>query len=162
MKPIVATPLTAESFEFFGNVFDISSLKGSAFATGTFDATSEAKLPVLQIVTVETIAPELTIRQLETHPYSSQTFLALDQAASLIVVCKPGADGRPDVSTLQAFISAPHQIVTYRRNVLHHKLTPLKVPASFAMTMCHTGVGGDTVLHDLPEAITLDVNAAAR
>lgn len=157
MISITAKPLTSEAFRPFGEVFDTSSLGGAAFVNGTFDATKDAKLPVMQMVRVETVVSELTVSQLETHPFSSQTFLSLDQASSLVVVCEPDAVGLADVSTLQAFVAAPHQIVTYNRNVLHHKLTPLNALATFAMTMCQTGQGGDTVLHPLPEAVAIKI-----
>lgn len=161
MNRVIANPLTKEDFAPFGEVFDTSQFNGSAFVQETFIATDDAKRPVMQMVRVENVAQELTIRQLETHPFSSQTFLALDQCASLVIVCEPDASGRPDVATLRAFVAAPHQVVTYRRNVLHHKLTPLKAPATFAMTMCQTGVGADTIMHDLPQAVTIDIASAS-
>jgi ureidoglycolate lyase len=93
---------------------------------------------------------------LESHPFSAQTFLPLDMSPSIAVVCLRDADGKPDLSTLEAFIVQPDQIVTYKRNTLHHKLTPLSVPASFAMSMSQTGCGGDTIFHDLPVLVEIE------
>lgn len=75
MNRVIAKPLTKEDFAPFGEVFDTSQFNGSAFVQETFIATDDAKRPVLQMVRIENVAQELTIRQLETHPFPRRRFL---------------------------------------------------------------------------------------
>jgi len=156
MTTLIAAPLTAEAFRPFGTVSDLSELSGLLPVPAAYAATGTATEPVLQLVRIEAVPQPLTIAGLEFHPHSAQTFLALDQAPSLIVVCDRGADGGPDPATLRAFVAQPTQIVTYRRGTLHHRLTPLRAPALFAMTMMHAAAG-DTVLVDLPEPVGVSI-----
>lgn len=161
MKPVVARPLTAEAFAPFGSVADISSLDQLVSLTHAYEGTSDAKAPVLQLVQAKAMSGAPVISQMEIHPFSSQTFLPLDQSPSLVVVCEAGEDGMPDESTLQAFLAGPMQIVTYRHGVMHHRLTPLAPSGRFAMTMWQTGSGGDTVLYPLQTPVSVDMSNIA-
>ncbi|MDI6029267.1 ureidoglycolate lyase [Corticibacterium sp. UT-5YL-CI-8] len=154
MKSQLAAPLTEEAFLPFGTVSEMSDLSGLLSIQSAYEASGAATEPVLQLVKIESIPQPLTISRLEIHPHSAQTFLALGMAPSLVVVCKPDAEGEPDLATVRAFVARPTQVVTYNRGVLHHRLTPLKTPAVFAMTMMHSS-DGDTVVYDLHEPITV-------
>lgn len=156
MTRVLATPLTAEAFAPYGHVSDVAGLSGLLPVASAFDAAVEAQLPVLQLVGVTSVPDEIVLNRLEVHPFSAQNFLALDMAASIVVVCDSAADGSPDVATLKAFIAQPNQVVTYKAGVWHHKLTPLKAPSAFAMTMRHTGKSDDTVLVDLAVPVVVD------
>ena len=158
MKTLHPLPLTAEAFAPFGTVTEMPAETGTngiaAHAVSrAFLATERAPEPVLNLVRVEAIPKLLVVTQLEIHPHSGQSFLALDGAPSLIVVCQPDAQGRPDPEALLAFIARSDQVVTYDRGVLHHRLTPLRAAASFAMAMRQTGRGEDTVLLDLSDPV---------
>ncbi|CDZ64928.1 ureidoglycolate lyase [Neorhizobium galegae] len=154
MRSLLTAPLTAEAFRPFGTVCDVSDLSGLLPLPSAYEAIGAAVKPVLQVVKVESVPRQLTITRLEKHPYSAQTFLPLNMSPSLIVVCETGADGEPNLTTLKAFVAQPTQIVTYNRGVLHHRLTPLKASADFAMTMM-SSADGDTVLYDLSTPITV-------
>lgn len=157
LRPV---PLTAATFAPFGTVTELPDDAGHGFSLTierAFQADDAAPCPVVNLVQIETVPAPLMISQLEIHPHSSQSFLALDGAPSLIVVCQPRADGQPDPATLQAFIASPQQVVTYDRGVLHHRLTPLRHPARFAMAMRQTGQGGDTILLNLPNPVTVEI-----
>ena len=153
MISIVPQPLTQETFAPYGLVSGLTAA-GSLLVEGAFEATEDAQQPVLQIVKIASPQQTVVIKQLEAHPFSAQTFLPLDMAPSLIVVCDWNGTEGPDVATLRAFIAQPDQIVTYHRGVLHHKITPLAPVAIFAMAMRQTGCGGDTVLYELDKLVS--------
>lgn len=65
-----------------------------------------------------------SIRVLEKHPYSSQTFLPMgcssEEFGYLVVVALENAETKePDVSTLRAFLCKGNQAVTYGAGVWH-------------------------------------------
>lgn len=155
MISLTPQPLTQETFAPYGLVSGLESA-GSLVIEGAFDATEDAQKPVLQIVKIESAQQTVVITQLEAHPFSAQTFLPLDMAPSLIVVCDWNGTEGPDVATLKAFIAQPDQIVTYHRGVLHHRITPLAPLATFAMAMRQTNRGDDTVLYALGEPVSID------
>lgn len=154
MISIVPQPLTQETFAPYGLVSGLTGA-GSLLIEGAFEATEDAQQPVLQIVKIASPQQTVVIKQLEAHPFSAQTFLPLDMAPSLIVVCDWNGTEGPDVATLRAFIAQPDQTVTYHRGVLHHKITPLAPLATFAMAMRQTGRGGDTVLYELDKLVSV-------
>ena len=157
MISIVPQLLTQETFAPYGLVSGLTAA-GSLLVEGAFEATEDAQQPVLQIVKIASPQQTVVVKQLEAHPFSAQTFLPLDMAPSLIVVCDWNGTEGPDVATLRAFIAQPDQIVTYHRGVLHHKITPLEPVATFAMAMRQTGRGGDTVLYELGELVSIDLD----
>jgi ureidoglycolate lyase len=159
MISIVPRPLTQDTFAAYGLVSGLTAA-GSMLIDGAFEATEDAQQPVLQIVKIASPLQSVVIKQLEAHPFSAQTFLPLDMAPSLIVVCDWNGNKGPDVATLKAFIAQPDQIVTYHRGVLHHKVTPLAPLATFAMAMRQTGRGGDTVLYELSEPLSINLDVS--
>ncbi len=161
MQPVIARPLTTEAFAPFGSVTDISSLDRLVSVTQAYEGTGEATVPVLQLVQAAALPGSPVISQMEIHPFSSQTFLPLDQSPSLVVVCLADRHGAPDESTFQAFVAGPDQIVTYRYGVLHHRLTPLAPSGRFAMTMWQTGRGGDTTLFPLRQPFSVDISGVS-
>ncbi|GGB04504.1 putative ureidoglycolate lyase [Brucella endophytica] len=150
MRVITATPLSAEAFAPFGTVTQIPHATGLVSVDQAYDATSDAQIPVFQLMRTVTGPQPVAVRQLEQHPFSAQTFVTLSGASSVIIVCETGPSG-PEEATARAFVCAPTQAVTYAKAVWHHRLTPLGDNAVFSMTMMHTGTGGDTVLQDLVE-----------
>ncbi|SCU94671.1 LANO_0E07624g1_1 [Lachancea nothofagi CBS 11611] len=66
---------------------------------------------------------EHSIKVLEKHPFSSQTFVPMgrcaDNLAYLVVVALPDNQGGPDLSTLKAFTCKGSQAVTYGAGVWH-------------------------------------------
>jgi ureidoglycolate lyase len=154
MRKIMATALTPEAFEPFGTVTQIPPVAGLASVATAYDATPDAQIPVFQLVRTVATPQPIIIRQLEKHPFSAQTFVSLNGANSVIVVCETGPSG-PDVGTAVAFVCTPDQVVTYGQDVWHHRVTSLADAAAFSMTMMHTGKGGDTILKDLAESFEI-------
>ena len=156
MNSLVVRPLSAESFAQFGTVTDLPAQGSATEIPAVFEATADASAPVVRVVQVTAARSPLTITGLESHPFSAQTFLTLNTARSLVVVCATNADGRPDPSTIQAFMARPDQIVTYGRGVWHHKVTPLLELGAYAMVMRQTGRGDDTTFFDLSTPCPID------
>lgn len=156
MSSLIVRPLSAESFARFGTVTELATLGSATDITAAFEAAADANAPVVRVVQVSAVITPLTITVLEKHPFSAQTFLTLNTAPSLVVVCASNADGRPDPATIQAFMARPDQIVTYGRGVWHHKVTPLLQPGAYAMVMQQTGRGDDTTLFGLPTPCLID------
>lgn len=138
-------PLTADAFKPFGEVTAMNNGSRRNPLPMAFERTAEAIEPRLWVSTVNSVsALPLTLRMLERHPYSAQSFLPID-SPYIVVVCHADEAGQPDVDTLQAFHATAEQGVTYARNVWHHGLTTLQAPARFVVSMSFTGTGGDDV-----------------
>ena len=145
LQTLVVRPLTAEAFQPFGAVTAMDDGSRRNPLPGAFERTAEAVEPRLWVATVTSAAAlPLTLRTLERHPHSAQTFLPID-APYLVVVCHSDQVGQPDLGTLQAFHATAQQGVTYARNVWHHGLTVLETPARFVVSMSFTGSGGDDI-----------------
>lgn len=148
-------PLTAEAFKPFGDVSDMDSGSRRNALGNAFERTAEAVEPRLWIATITSVqALPLTLRTLECHPHSAQSFLPIN-APYIVVVCHSHPTGQPDTDTLQAFRATAQQGVTYARNVWHHGLTVLEAPARFVVSMSFTGTGGDDIFVWLPFPILL-------
>ena len=145
LQALVVRPLTAEAFKPFGEVTAMNEGSRRNPLPSAFERTGEAIEPRLWVSTVTSAsALPLTLRTLECHPYSTQTFLPIN-APYLVVVCHSDEAGQPDMGTLQAFHATAEQGVTYARNVWHHGLTALESPARFVVSMSFTGTGGDDI-----------------
>jgi ureidoglycolate lyase len=157
MTSIVAAPLDPAAFAPFGTVSRAGPEPGAATIAGAFEGTAEAAIPILQLARIVAVEQPFTLRRLERHPFSAQSFVPLDGIAAIIVVAPSGPDGEPDLGRLKAFVAAGDQVVTYARGVWHQSLTPLSTPAAFAMVMRQTGRGDDTELRPLAEPVRIEM-----
>lgn len=73
-----------------------------------------------------------SIKVLEKHPFSSQTFLPMgrdrEDVSYLVVVALADESGEPDLSTLEAFTCKGTQAVTYGAGVWHAPMIVLGEP----------------------------------
>ena len=92
---------------------------------------------------------------LERHPYSSQTFIPLDNTPYLVVVAPDDAQGEPDLERLRAFVASGSQGVCYR-TVWHQGVR--RAPAQFAVTMTLTGAGDDDVFWKVPDSVSIAID----
>jgi ureidoglycolate lyase len=146
VRQIALQALTVEAFAPFGQVTHLLSGERRNRIAGAYDRAAEANEPRLWIATVnQAVELPFTVRSLERHPYSAQSFMPIGGDDYLVVVCHAATDGRPDLSTLQAFKATSGQGVTYARNVWHHGLSVLTAPARFVVCMSFTEAGGDDV-----------------
>ena len=143
MRTVLAEPLDAQAFSPFGEVFGPPAQPGRAYFDGPLGDDRPAARPSLSVVHTLPAALPLRVTHLERHPFSSQSFVAMDGARWLVIVCPHAAGGGPDTAAVRAFIAAPGQGVTYRRDTWHHSLTVLERPAAHAILMWCDGTSGD-------------------
>ena len=97
---------------------------------------------------------------LESHPYSSQTFIPMQPSRCMVVVALADGNGEPDVGTLRAFVTAPGQGVCYRHAVWHYTFLSLDSANEVAVTLGTTGRNDDTLIVRLPDAIDVNISVA--
>jgi ureidoglycolate lyase len=89
--------------------------------------------------------PVVHVDLLERHPHSPQTFIPLGGVTrTLVVVAGSTAEGALDLSSLCAFICAPHQGVVYRVGVWHYAFTSIDGQADVAVILGRAHQGDDT------------------
>ncbi|KAL8280170.1 hypothetical protein RQP46_007500 [Phenoliferia psychrophenolica] len=83
------------------------------------------------------------VKVLERHEFSSQAFVPMGGGGGryLVLVAAPGADSKPDLSTLRAFIATNAQGISYHPNIWHHPIIALDATTDFACVVNETGVG---------------------
>ncbi|KAF9112717.1 Allantoicase [Mortierella sp. AM989] len=91
--------------------------------------------------------PEVGVKLLERHPYSSQIFVPMGgdgNGGFVVVVAKDRlSDGMPDLSTLKAFTVKNSQGVNYKPNVWHHPMVVTERPVTFLTITHESGVRKD-------------------
>jgi ureidoglycolate lyase len=102
------------------------------------------------------------ITQLERHPFSDQAFVPLRETRFLVVTCPDDENGAPELSKLNAFLTAPGQGVIYRRNVWHAPMAALTAPTEFFVTMGMTDKAANDEFVDLPTPLNIDLGGAER
>ena len=153
MKTIRALPLTAASFQSFGDVFEIPRDYGRTYVSDAL-ANGRASLSVTRVRPLA--EPTLVAIKMERHEFSSQSFRPLDVARYLVIVAPMSAAGLPDEARLQAFVARGDQGITYGMNVWHHPLTVLDRDAAFAITMwLEQGTTTDEQFIDLVNPISI-------
>lgn len=153
---VVIEPLTASTFEPFGDVIAHAGSERRRFYPQVLDHLAEAGQASFWVSRVDEVGTlPLTVTLLERHPFSAQTFLPLTGTRYLAIVARSEVSGGPDPATLRAFLAEPGQGVTYRRNVWHHGMTILDGPAQFAVLMHRTGRDDDDVFLDLPRPVVV-------
>lgn len=171
---IVAQKLTPEAFSSFGGVISSPHQLASVKSASANYGTAVKLFKVSPIVNNYTAAPShqsssanfnlfrcsppdhlikyeangdknvYTMKVLERHPFSTQTFLPMgiskDQIAYMVIVAKTGSDGLPDPSTLQAFLANGNQAVTYGVATWHAPMVALNETVDFAVLIHENGV----------------------
>ncbi|MGE0717673.1 MAG: ureidoglycolate lyase [Alphaproteobacteria bacterium] len=141
---IIAEKLTREAFAPYGDVLESPDAPGRAYfedGLGNLRPHARPSLSMARRAHLETLPLEATL--LERHEFSSQSFLPLEPARWLVIVCPHAVGGGPDTSKVRAFLAEPGQGVTYRPNTWHHGLTVLDRPTRFAVFMWRDGTAGD-------------------
>jgi ureidoglycolate hydrolase len=149
-------PLTAEAFAAYGQVLEIPAQAGRRdFAARLVNGRSGAKLN-LALIRVEPAPLPLTIRTIERHPASSQTFVPLDGGRYLVVVIRQESDGGPDAAHAKAFIATEHQAINYDVGTWHVGITVLDRPTSFCMTIFEDGGPDDCHFRQLERPFVVE------
>jgi ureidoglycolate lyase len=155
---IGAEPLTAEAFKPYGAVLEGPAVPGRVSFSETL-ANGRTHAPVS--LAVATVAPTkalpVTVKVLERHEHSSQSFIPLSVSRYLVLATRDAPGGGPDVAGLRAFVARAGQGVTYAMGTWHHPVTVLDAPASFAVLMWRDGTAGDEEFVPVTIPITVDV-----
>jgi len=137
-NPIVIEPLTAEAFSAYGEVIDATGEPTVMINNGLcaryndranldFD---EAGRPGISIFQGQPYSLPHTLPLVERHPYGSQAFIPMSDAAFLVIVA---GDDNGIPTTPRAFMTQRQQGVNIHRGVWHGVLTPLNESARFAV-----------------------------
>jgi ureidoglycolate lyase len=97
----------------------------------------------------------ITLRFLERHPHSTQSFLPITVGRWLVCLAPTLPHGTPDLANLRAFVAGPEDAICIGRDVWHAGLTVLDRPAEVGMIMWKSEAGDDGVVFDLPTPIVL-------
>ncbi|KAJ7703008.1 galactose-binding domain-like protein [Mycena rosella] len=133
------------------------------------EAGATAGLSVYRCNPLEGIAADGTteLKVMERHPYTNQAFIPMGKgsgegladpgSAYLVVVAKNAADGRPDLSTVRAFIATASQGIVYDTAVWHQPMTVLGKAMDFTCVETQVGDGGvaDCEIVELESAVRL-------
>ena len=153
MMQIKAEPISSAGFAAYGELLENKT-------------DQRRKDFTVQFATYPDIAPQLWVNRLarctdtavlidvmENHPYSAQTFVPMQPGRCLVVVALGGADGKPDLSTLRAFVTAGGQGVSYLPKVWHYTFSSLDGPNEVVVIMGNTGRGDDTVIEKISRPV---------
>tara|TARA_A100001037_G_scaffold306858_1_gene357416 strand:- start:47891 stop:48373 length:483 start_codon:yes stop_codon:yes gene_type:complete len=157
MIEICAKPITKKNFERYGDILD--SPKG----VGRFDYA--AKLmnkrhkasPNLLLAKIKPSLLPMTVKVMEKHEESSQSFFPLDVRKYLVLVCPDKANNEPDIQNMDAFIVTGNQGINYFSGVWHHPLTTIEKTGVFAALVWEDGTPRDTTWHNIPSNLQLSV-----
>ncbi|KAI8365503.1 ureidoglycolate hydrolase-domain-containing protein [Choanephora cucurbitarum] len=156
---IQAEPLSSEAYAPYGDVID-------ATATGLITSANQGTAEKYHHVALVTNtfpkvngkmnlciyhcrpAKELpfTVKLLERHPYSSQAFIPMTDGQTrgyLVIVALNGADDRPDMSTLKAFVASSKQGINYHQGVWHHPMVVLEHETDFVCIVHESDIPED-------------------
>ena len=100
----------------------------------------------------------VTIRALERHPHSSQSFVPLDGTRYLVAVSPTTPHGEPDHERLVAFIAEGTQAVNCQPGVWHAPHTVLGGSGKFIMLRWDNGTEADVEFRQIPSGITVDLD----
>ncbi|MBP0491391.1 ureidoglycolate lyase [Pararoseomonas indoligenes] len=142
-------PLTPEGFAPFGEVLQLPDAPGRHFFNGALRTDRPGAGPSLSLSYKEPSATPLTVRQMERHRFSSQSFVPLDPARFVVLVAPHAVAGGPDMARARAFLAEPGQGVTYGADVWHHPFTVVGGAARFAVFMWLDGTTDDEEFVDV-------------
>lgn len=144
---VIPKPLTAKAFAPYGQVIPLGPLgqaNSTRYAANVANKRTNAKLNVSISQQVPVILP-LTVRAMEKHPHSAQTFVPTEMKRYLILVCPADRDGNPNIKKLEAFVSDGSQGINYHPDTWHHPFTVLDEPGECVVLRFDMDDDEDTV-----------------
>jgi len=142
-------PLTAEAFAPYGEVLAVPEAPGRAYFDSALASARPGARPSLSLSLKDPTPLPLTVRRMERHAFSSQSFVPLGPARFLVLVAPHAPAGGPDMARALAFLAGPGQGVTYGADVWHHPSAVLHAPARFAIVMWLDGTAADEEFVDV-------------
>jgi ureidoglycolate lyase len=153
---ISAQPLEQARFAPFGEVLSLPDAGGRLYYDAALSSLRRDAWPSLSIAQPSEPANlPFTVKVLERHQFSSQSFVPINAKRWLVVVAPHAPEGGPDVSRMQAFVARGDQGVTFAADVWHHPLTVLDEAASFALFMWRNKTASDEEILDLANPVTV-------
>ncbi len=121
-------PLTAESFQAFGDVIETKNRSSRTINYGyaeRYENLAELDLidqgqPALSIFKAKPVDFPFSITRMERHPHASQAFIPKRKAKFMVVVAEPSTAF--EVKNLRLFVTNGEQGINFRRGVWHHFL----------------------------------------
>lgn len=152
---IKAAPIDSAAFAPFGDV--VAQPPGAPLKHWSDALTNPRPNASISFATANVARASFpaTLRMMERHPHSFQTFIPLDASGYLVCVAPGGADDLPAMDKLSAFIVPADVAITYHANVWHHPMVALDRPAQFAIWMWRSGGNDDEEFVDLSQPVTV-------
>lgn len=161
MLAVKARIIDPVAFAPFGEVITSPDTLPNIDASHALDNQRAHAATTLYTTIVEPVTSPLTLKKMERHRFSSQTFLPLDASRYLVCVAPhdphDDPDGQPGADALLAFIVPAGTGITYRANVWHHPMMALDRAARFAVLMWRDGSADDEEFVDLAKPLRVDV-----
>lgn len=132
------SPISKSAFAPYGEVLDTEGDADKIINQGlceryhdraTLDFGPDGRAGVSLFLAQRRMLP-LTLEMVERHPEGSQTFIPMTEHPFLVIVA-PDQGGKP--GTPLAFLTRPHQGISFHRGTWHGVLTPLEDPGLFAV-----------------------------
>jgi ureidoglycolate lyase len=162
MTVLTARPLERTAFAPFGQV--LAHQPGDPlrnnFAAALVSDRAGAR-PNLRVQRTAPTALPLTVRVIERHRHSSQTFAPLSGSPYLVVVFPSDGQGAPRLQDGQAFIARGDQAVNYDRDVWHTGFAALGEGGVFLMLRWDDGTPGDEEFLPLITPLSITADQAA-
>jgi len=157
-QSIIAEPLTADAFRPFGDVIEAAGDADMIINDGRCERFHDlARLSYdggtagVSLFRTRAVDVPCTVALMERHPLGSQTFMPMSAAPFLVVVA-PDDAGKPGQP--RAFLTRPHQGVSYLENVWHAPLLALEDGAIFTV-IDRIGGGNNLEEYTLPAPFTV-------
>lgn len=106
MPTIPVTPMTPASFAPFGDVFAApDAIRGRIDHVARLVNERADARPNLFLARSGVVRLPHGFDRMESHPFSSQSFVPLEPATIVLAVARRAPDGKPDLATLQGFLA---------------------------------------------------------
>jgi len=147
-------PLTREAFAPFGRTIEPPEPGGETVLHSGLGPSIAAAALCAKLDTHSPRSLPFSAPAMERHEHTEQLFVPMGPARFVVAACRPGADGEPDLATLQGFLAEGPTGICYDRGVWHLPITILDRPTTFLMMMMATGDPAiDTSWATLPEPL---------
>ena len=150
-------PLTEEAFSPYGQVIPLGPLgraHATRYAADVANKRPNAKLNVSISQQIPTSLP-LTVKVMEKHPHSAQTFVPTEAERYLVLVCPEDDNGDPNISQLKAFVADGSQGINYHPDTWHHPFTVLDKPAECVVLRYDMNDDEDTTWYVVEDGPTI-------
>ncbi len=98
MRTLTVSDLTSEVFAPYGEMFAPAGITARVDQIAALQNQRAWAKPNLFMARTNRVALPHVFDRMESHPYSSQSFLPFGMAPMLVAVALPGPDGQPDPS----------------------------------------------------------------